>query len=306
MSIWFVYGDVDELTTTNRNAMPEGLIITIKKAIRNLQQTRFQNKQALKGYTEALNEIKYVELLSDADLVRLNRMLKWNCFTVDRQGRRFGNPASANKRDNPEIIPDRRIALLNEKFDISDKHVLEVGCLEGVHTIGLTRNAKKVTAIDARIENVVKTIVRCAFFECYPTVLKCNVEEQPLPVDLLRAELVYHVGVLYHLRNPIHHLASLSDFIGQGILLDTHYALDDQATESFEVSGRKVPYKKYSEGDYFDPFSGMYMDSKWLRLEDIVDTLNTAGFEKVDVIEDRRERNGPRVLLTAEKSTKAP
>ena len=265
--------------------MSESFLETVKKAIRDYRQKRFQTKQALKGYTDGLNEIQYVDLLSDADLVRLNGMLKWNCFTVDRHGRRFGNAASAEKRNDPEIIPDRRIMLLNEKFDLSGKHVLEIGCLEGVHTIGLTRFAKKVTAIDARIENVVKTIVRCAFFGCYPTVLKCNVEERPLPVDLLRADLVYHVGVLYHLKDPIHHLTSLREFIRQGILMDTHYALDDEANESYDVLGRKVRYKRYLEGGYFDPFSGMYVDSKCLRLEDIVDTLNAAGFGRVDVIE---------------------
>ncbi len=281
-----------------------GFFNSIKKLIRNYRQEQFRSRQALESYTEGINEIEHVDSLSDADLMRLNRMLDWNCFTVDRHGKRFGNAASATKRNSPEVIPDRRITMFDEKFDLSDKHVLEIGCFEGIHTIGLTRYAKSVTAIDARIENVVKTIVRCAFFGSHPTVFKCNVEEEPLPADLLKADLAYHVGVLYHLKDPVSHLASLGHLIGQGILMDTHYALDDEANESYEVSGRTIPYKRYREGDYFDPFSGMYSDSKWLRLGDLTETLNTAGFQKIDVIEQRLERNGPRVLLIAERGTK--
>ncbi len=91
---------VQIIPITERSAMSEGFLETVKKAIRDYRQERFQSKQALKGYTDGLNEIQYVDLLSDADLVRLNRMLKWNCFTVDRHGRRFGNAASAEKRSD--------------------------------------------------------------------------------------------------------------------------------------------------------------------------------------------------------------
>ena len=46
----------------------------------------------------------------------------------------------------------------------------------------------------------------------------------------------------------------------------------------------------------------MYDHSKWLRLDDIVTILRIAGFEKVDILETRRERNGPRALLIAERN----
>ena len=284
--------------------MSESFLKLAKTAIRDYRQKRFRSRQPLKGYTSGLNEIQYVDPLSDADLVRLNKMLQWSCFTVDRHGRRFGNATSTAKRNDPEIIPDRRTLLLHERFDLGGKHVLEIGCLEGIHTIGLTRIAKKVTAIDARVENVVRTIVRCAFFGCNPTVLKCDLDQEPLPVGLLQADVAYHVGVLYHLKDPIRHLKALGDFIGQGILLDTHYALDNEADRSYEVFGRRIPYKRYVEAGYSDPFSGMSADSKWLRLGNIVDTLRAAGFPSVDLIEERQERNGPRILLIAERTPK--
>ena len=98
--------------------------------------------------------------------------MNWNCFVVDSNGRRFGNQAYQNKRSQPQTIPDKRILLMDEYFSLADKHVLEVGCFEGIHTIGLSKYANRVTAVDSRIENIVKTIVRCSLFGFHPTIFK--------------------------------------------------------------------------------------------------------------------------------------
>jgi hypothetical protein len=272
-----------------------------RKAIERRWRKGYRNKVPFKGHKEQLNAIEFVDFLADAELLVLNDLLPWSCFTVDIHGRRFGNAAWANKRSAPEVIPDRRVLLMNERFDLSDKHILEVGCFEGIHTIGLSRFGKKITAVDARIENVVKTIVRCAFFGCHPTIFKCNLEERPLPVRLLSADLGYHVGVLYHLRDPVQHLFDLGGFIRKGLLLDTHYALEQEAKKTYEVNGKIYRYKQYREPGYGEVFAGAYDHSKWLRLEDIVELLKMAGFRKVDLIETRRERNGMRALLIAER-----
>ena len=269
--------------------------------IRRYWRKHFRDRVLLKGYQEQRNEIKFVDLLSDSDLIELNDILNWNCFTVDRHGRRFGNAAWQGKRNKPEVIPDRRILLLNDRFDLATKHVLEFGCFEGSHTIGLCQYAKKVTAIDARIENVVKTIVRCAFFGYCPIVFKWDVEEKPLDLDLLETDVAYHIGVLYHLKDPVRHLLDLGRFIQRGLLMDTHYALEEEVRESYEVNGRVYRYKRYREPDSSEVFAGIYDHSKWLMLHDITDSLSQAGFTKVEVIERRNERNGPRVLLIGER-----
>jgi tRNA (mo5U34)-methyltransferase len=253
------------------------------------------------GYAENRYETPYVDPLSDEDLAELNRLLKWRCFTADANGRRFGDAAWAGKRCEPQTIPDPKIVLMHERFDLSDKHVLEVGCFEGVHTIGLSMFARRVTAIDARMENVVKTIVRCALFGHHPTVFKFDVEATDADHAPLSADLAHHVGVLYHLKDPVRHLLDLGRFISRGLMLDTHYAEDSEAVETYEAAGRRVVYKKYFEGGQADPFSGMYDHAKWLRLEDMVALLREAGFREVEIVEKRAERNGPRVLLFADK-----
>lgn len=262
-------------------------------------RTLFASKRLpLKGYKEHLNEIKLLESLSDDDLKKLNRLLSWNCFVVDQHGRRFGNAAWRGKRSEPQVVPDRRISLLNDRFDLSDKHVLEIGCFEGIHTIALSMYAKTVTAIDARIENVVKTMVRCAFFGFRPAVFTCNVEEGLMDTASVEVDVACHIGVLYHLKDPVRHLHELSRFVRMGILLDTHYASDEAARRTYDSNGQTYRYKKYREVTS-SVFAGVYDHAKWLRLDDIVQILKDSDFKRVDIVETREERNGPRVLLLA-------
>jgi 2-polyprenyl-3-methyl-5-hydroxy-6-metoxy-1,4-benzoquinol methylase len=251
-------------------------------------------------YDDGQSASELLERLSDDDLRRLNELLPWRAFTVDSSGRPFGGTAWRGKRDRPSELPDRRILLFHDRFDLSDKHVLEVGCFEGIHTVALCRLAERVTAVDARVENVTKTIVRCAFFDVLPRVAVADLETAQED-ELLRADLCHHVGVLYHLEDPVRHLRRLGSWISRGVMLDTHYADDADATEEYTVDGERFRYRHYREGGRRDVFSGIRPAAKWLRLDDIEGLLGEAGFGTVEVVEKRDERNGPRVLLFAER-----
>jgi 2-polyprenyl-3-methyl-5-hydroxy-6-metoxy-1,4-benzoquinol methylase len=253
------------------------------------------------SYAEARAPAQFVDRLADAELARLNELLPWRCFTVDSHGRPFGGVAWRGKRVAPQVIPDPRIERFHQRFDLTNKHVLEIGCFEGVHTIALCRLAGRVTAVDARVENVVKTVVRCAFFGVRPRVFPYDVESAE-DDDLIRADLCHHVGVLYHLADPISHLRRLGGWISNGLMLDTHYAPDEDATEEYEVAGERFRFRRYDERGREDAFSGMRPHSKWLLLDDIAGVLRGAGFDTVEVVETRDERNGPRVLMFAERS----
>lgn len=285
--------------TTGYPAMLTRGLSRITAAIRFNVRRLARTRSPLAGYTEHRHEIAYVDPLSDEDLSNLNDMLQWNAFTVDRHGRRFGGVAWTGKRDRPQEVPDRRILLLNDRFALSDKHVLEFGCFEGIHTTGLSQFAGKVTAVDARIENVTKTIVRTAFYGYRPTVFQHDVEEGSARTDLLQADILHHVGVLYHLKDPVRHLLEIGRYIRLGVMLDTHYALPEEASLSYLVNGRKYSYKRFQERGTADVFSGLHSHSKWLPVDVITGLLKESGFGRVDVVETRPERNGPRVLLFA-------
>ena len=243
----------------------------------------------------------FVEFLSADQLQELNAILDWNCFTVDSQGRRFGKPHSPKKRPLPQLIPDHRIVLMNKTFNLADKTVLEVGCFEGVHTVALAGYAKRVIAIDSRIENVVKTMVRLGFFGAKADVLCCDLENLDLRAkEYLKADFVHHVGVLYHLRDPVSHLLILKELAPNGVMLDTHYATPEMADKSYEVNGTSYRYFHFEEkGGYAGVFSGMYDHAKWLHIEDLQKALRLAAYSDIEIVQKRDERNGPRILLFA-------
>jgi tRNA (mo5U34)-methyltransferase len=255
----------------------------------------------LHGYPPSEINSKYLNLLDDEDLKDLNEILDWNCFISDNSGRRFGMAAWGTKRTVVQAIPDPRIVKMHDRFNLTNQRVLEVGCFEGVHTLGLLQYTQHVTAVDARIDHIVKTLVRCAMFGFNPTVFKYDVESRDADKSLVQADYLHHVGVLYHLRDPIRHLLELGQYIEKGLMLDTHYCLETEVNGKYEVDGSSYSYKHYLEYGRKEAFSGMYDHSKWLLLDDIVNCLKQAGFNKVEIIEKRAERNGHRVLLFAEK-----
>jgi 2-polyprenyl-3-methyl-5-hydroxy-6-metoxy-1,4-benzoquinol methylase len=255
-------------------------------------------------YDEGRVDSGFVDELSDDDLARVNGLLPWRCFTVDVHGRPFGAVAWEGKRADPQPVPDPRIERMDAHFGLAGQRVLEVGCFEGVHTIALCRRAAAVTAVDARVENVVKTIVRCAMFGHHPTVFTCDLEDAELPADRLRADLCHHVGVLYHLADPVRHLERLAPLVGRGLMLDTHVAAPAEVDAEHEARGRVYRVRRYREAGRADPFSGMGPEARWLLLDDLEQLLARLGFA-VDVAETRQERNGARALILATRSEPA-
>jgi len=242
---------------------------------------------------------RYVDHLSDDDLTRINDMLPWQCFTLDSNGRRFGKQASANKRNLPQIIPDLRITELNRRFPLAGLSVLEVGCFEGIHTIALSGYGAKVIGIDSRIENVVKTMVRTWSFGFEATAFKCDVEQDADFAKVPEVDITHHMGVLYHLVDPVTHLKKLLTRTRKAILLDTHYALENEATKTYQVDGVDYRYKHFREGGREAAFAGMYDHAKWLPPDTLVSILKDVGFSNVDIAELRDERNGARALIFA-------
>jgi len=254
------------------------------------------------GFAPLQRPTPRLDRMTHTDLDELNRLLKWNCFTVDARGRRIGDRARAGKREEPQEIPERRTLLLDQTFGLSDKHVLEVGCFEGVHTIGLCDRAREVTAIDSRVENVVKAILRCYLYGHSPDIRRCNVEVASELADLPEVDVVHHVGVLYHLVDPVAHLERLAPKVRLGLMLDTHVATPEQASATLHSGGRDYPCHRYAESGVGEVFSGMYAHAHWLPLPTLMALLTRLGFQRTELVEERAEANGSRVLVMAQRA----
>jgi hypothetical protein len=294
--------DAKAVTSSARAGLAGAAETVLRSAYRRYKptQARLRGRPSLPltGFPTGDHDGLLTDDWSDAQLGELNALLDWRCFTVDSAGRRLGQPAGHNKRQDPQVIPDPRIVQLDEVVGLAGKHVLEVGCFEGVHTIALCERAARVTALDSRTENVVKTLVRTRVYGHAPELLLCDVEAEPASSERLRCDVLHHNGVLYHLKDPVTHLVRITANVSSAILLDTHYALPEETTASYTAGdGRSYPVKIFGENDRANPFAGMYDIARWLTLDDLKAVLARCGFTEILVEQPRAERNGPRVLL---------
>jgi tRNA (mo5U34)-methyltransferase len=227
-----------------------------------------------------------VDSLSDEALREINTRHAWVTGTADSMGRILGRP------ERVLAIPDSKVAIAHDRIGLSGKTVVEFGCLEGAHTVALCLLAKRVVALEARDENIARTRIRCGLYGVAPEILKRDLEINLPP----SADVFFHSGVLYHLQDPVGHLLNISP-LTDAMLLDTHYA--DTPGEKYVCPKDKRTYNCLIYGeDVRVCKSGMRPFSRWLGLADLVGTLK-GRFKKVEVIDDRQERNGRRATMVA-------
>lgn len=237
--------------------------------------------------------------LPDADLDLFNRLLPWGAVSTDERGRLIGAAWSAGKRNSVARPVDPRQAAFDRALPLKGRRVLEVGCFEGLHTIGLTLLGAEVVAADARIENVLKTLARLWAYGRRAEVVLWDVEGVAPETAPREWDVLHHIGVLYHLADPVRHLDALLPRTRTGVLLDTHVARGDESLMQRYPEGEGgARYVRVGER-VSSPFAGMYDHARWLALEDLLAQLDRSGFRDVRVVSDRDERNGRRVTVWA-------
>lgn len=238
--------------------------------------------------------------LDDDTLAALNGLLPWGAMTGDTVGRIVGAAWNPNKRQTVAPLIDRRIADFDAAWPLAGRHVLEVGCFEGIHTIGCLARGARVTAVDVRMENILKTLARLWAYGLQADVRVWDLELGAPPATVpSRWDMLHHVGVLYHLTNPVEHLALALDRTDAALMLDTHVAADETAaSETCSAMGRDFRYARWEEHPV-SPFAGVRDHAKWLRVEDLEWICRDRGFTDVEVRQLRREKNGARVLIWA-------
>jgi tRNA (mo5U34)-methyltransferase len=240
---------------------------------------------------------KYEVKLKDEDLADINRMLPWYAGTELDDGRILGSlSARPGKREQLQPIPDKRITQLNSTLGLAGKRVLEIGCFEGIHTLGLCSYGADVTAVDIRPLNVIKTATRLACYGYSASVFPLDVEDRT--IALPEFDIIFHCGVLYHLEDPVTHLNHLLPRC-RAIYLDTHVAGETDDDAVLEVGGRTFRGHQHDEAGWTDPFSGRGRGAFWIRTSDLLALLKDSGFE-VDVWSERDERNGRRIGVLAQ------
>jgi SAM-dependent methyltransferase len=232
--------------------------------------------------------------ISDENLRALQESFDWQTGYYLPDGRVLGVPG---KRGEIHKLTDPRILTLHDRVDLSGKSVLELGCCEGGLTVQIASRCKHVVAVDSRARNIAGAILRAYVWNLDHRIAFQIADARDYVADNYAFDVIFHCGLLYHLNDPITHLRSLSQ-MSKCLLLDTHYVTDD---DNVEFSGSGLFGRRYHEGGFNDPFSGMTDLSFWLNRSSLLRLLKQAGYDQIEIISDRVERNGPRMTLIAER-----
>ena len=233
--------------------------------------------------------------ITDACIAEVNRLLDWRAAAALPDGRVVGK-SGVLKRPGLQQIPDRRITLLDRAVGLTGKSVLEVGCLEGFHTLGLLHYTPRVTAIDVRPINVIKTLTRLSLHGAHAEVYVQDAETMNESFGTF--DVTFHFGVLYHLMNPVEHLHAIAG-LAPFLYLDTHVVEDADADKSYDACGAGYGFAWRGESGWQDVFSGVHERSRHLSRSALDRALASAGYGHRRLMQDRAERNGPLVLVLA-------
>ncbi len=251
-----------------------------------------------------------IENLDQGSIETMNVMLPWSSYFVVNGNKIIGSAWTKTKRNNAQPFPDKGVEKLAKLVDMSGLTVFEVGCYEGHHTVTLARHARHVAAVDGRIENVLKTMVRiwATKLENKASSSLINLEQGNLKSQLKNAglekqfDLIHHRGVLYHLSDPVDNILQCAAICRRFLYLHTQIASDEAATNTVERDGKKYSFYKYKEPKVeFSPFAGICEYALWLSRNSLLELLQNAGFKKISIISEVQERHGPRIEILAEK-----
>jgi len=201
------------------------------------------------------------------------------------------------------VDPEPRIEKLTTKVNLQGLRVLELGCLEGHHSLILNSlGVKEIIAIEGRPGNFLKCLIvknafnldRCRFLFGDVSII--------LPTLLGPFDICIAMGILYHLNDPISAIYKIAEF-SDSLFVWSHYATEDFPSEPIS----QIEYKgRFYRGKYFREdmgysLSSLHKSSFWMFEEDFVRVVQEAGFKNIDLFYKENHPHGPVVTFLAKK-----
>lgn len=216
---------------------------------------------------------------------------------------------------------DPRIDWLMKQVNVKNLNILELGPLEGAHTLMLERAGATVTAIEANVGAFQRCLVVKNQFNLVSKFILGDFEKYNF--DKNYCDLIVASGVLYHLKDPVSFLGTISSASNR-LFIWTHYFESDLSKWNPSLkpilnSGKwayKTPIVKkyddleirmvkqlYGEDLGWSGFcGGSDVYSHWIFKEDLLKLLSHFGFSKiVTAFDDVKHPNGPAFCVYLEK-----
>ena len=190
------------------------------------------------------------------------------------------------------------------KFAPEAKRILELGSLEGAHTVQLAARSgvEEVIAIEGRAANIRKAeLVKRLVNVRNVAFVEANLETTDLTI-FGKFDAVFCSGLLYHLPEPWKLIEQLPR-VAPKLFVWTHYADDLLA----DVVQHDLRGQVHPEGGADEPLSGMSSTAFWPTLGSLTKMLTTSGYKTVHLINnDVRHRNAQAITFAADVAEYAP
>ena len=190
------------------------------------------------------------------------------------------------------------------RFAPDAKRILELGSLEGAHTVQLAARdgVEEVIAIEGRAANIRKAeLVKGLLNVRNAAFVEANLETTDL-TSFGKFDAVFCSGLLYHLPEPWKLIEQLPR-VAPKLFIWTHYADDLLA----DVVQHDLRGQVHPEGGADEPLSGMSSTAFWPTLGSLTKLLTTSGYKTVHLINnDVRHRNTQAITLAADVAEYAP
>lgn len=210
-----------------------------------------------------------------------------------------GVPCGGSKYDPSN---DDRIAMFEAKTGpLAGKRILELGPLEGGHTLKLARRGASVVAIEGHEASY----QRCLFVKDFFNLQNVEFILGDLRTFELRAlgpfDYIYNIGVLYHFDEPWKLLMALRG-AAPSMFLSTHCSRPEVNDAEIQLHGIRLTGSWWQEGGADEPLSGLQPRSFWPARKSLERMLRLCGWSRIDWIEYKPEaHNGPVAALWVER-----
>ena len=195
-----------------------------------------------------------------------------------------------------DALNDPRLDFFCDAFPNAHR-ILELGALEGGHTIGLAQRpgVEQVLGIEGRAANLARAqVVREILQVGNIDFVQANLETIEL-AQFGRFDAIYCCGLLYHLPEPWRLTAQFRG-IADGVFLWTHCSTEEAATSLTDgYRGRR-----HKEGGPDEVLSGLSPDSFWPTFGSLCNMLTNSGFARIHLLQnDPNHPNGSAVIIAA-------
>lgn len=226
-----------------------------------------------------------------------------------------------DRTGDARLIPDIRLGFIRQRVgSLEGKRVLELGSLEGAHTLQYLEQGAEVTGVEANEAHFLKSLIVLNAQRARRAHMRLGDFEGYLRETDERFDMVSALGVLYHMTNPVETIrlcAKVTDTVAiwtvvyheEGIP-DGHRKLISAEVETtagdFTYRGMKHHYRsidarKARKADNFS--GGLENYALWITWPELRRALEHFGFGDIDakVSEPNNPRHGQNVLLVARK-----